>query len=629
MIIREDGNSICFSNDYMSLIIGKDGKAKSLKSASFDDELLYDCETPVFTVTQGRYFDNELKLMHTSREITVSCNGIRLENNCLVASFSPIPYEAVIEVKDKGSYFVFTLKDFIISEKVYGGLLLAKPPATAFRFLQLHLKERKYFGEWMNVCHDDNVSVALMGTEPHTGIGSEKTKSGRLMYSEARKGIRFKGCSSVLIVSDKNSFLGKVEAFENDFSLPKGVKARRSDKINASAYFVSDATPENIDEHIAWAKKGGFSMMLMYYTCFVKEEGGYLYCGNYDLRDEYKNGLSDIRDMLIKIKSHGITPGFHFLHSHIGLKSRYFTPEADHRVMLRQPLTLSREINESDTEIYVDTYPYETDLPEKCRLLRFGTELISYESCTDTFPYCYKGCVRGYNGTKAQSHPKGSGGGVVFVSEFGGTSGYIDQNSSLQDEVAEKIAEICNQGFKFIYFDGSEGVNAPYDYQIPLAQYRVYKKLKEEPLYCEAAAKGHFSWHMLSGGNAFDVFPTDIFKEMINKYPLYESPRMQMDFTRLNFGWWAYFEDSRPDVFEYGTSHACGFDCPVSIQSSLERFRNNPKTDENFEVIRRWEEIRRKKLLTDEQKKMLRDPNREFTLIMNSSGEYELKEIKF
>ena len=143
MIIREDGNSICFSNDYISLIIGKDGKAKSLKSASFDDELLYDCETPVFTVTQGRYFDNELKLMHTSREITVSCNGIRLENNCLVASFSPIPYEAVIEVEDKGSYFVFTLKDFIISEKVYGGLLLAKPPATAFRFLQLHLKERK------------------------------------------------------------------------------------------------------------------------------------------------------------------------------------------------------------------------------------------------------------------------------------------------------------------------------------------------------------------------------------------------------------------------------------------------------------------------------------------------------
>ncbi len=627
MLIREDEKNIYLENRYMSLIIGKDGKAKSLKSASSDEELLSDKKTPLFTVTQDRYYNNELKLMHTSREVTHPTEKIILRDNMLLASFSPIPYKALIEVTDKENYFLFTLRDFIIDYEDYCGLLLPKPPATAFRFLQLHLKEKKYFGEWMNVCHDDGTAVAVMGTEPHTRIGSEKTDSGVILFSDAVKGRKFKGCSSVLIVSEKDSFLNKVEAFEEDFSLPDGVKSRRSDMINASAYFVSDATPDNIDEHIYWAKKGGFRMMLMYYTCFTKEEDGYSLCGNYDLRDEYKNGLSDIKALLEKIKSHGIIPGFHFLHSHIGLKSRYFTPEADRRIMLRQALTLERKISEKDREIFVDTMPIETDLPYECRLLRFGTELIHYESCTDTYPYCFKGLIRGYNGTRAQSHEKGCGGGVVYVSEYGGTSSYCDQNSSLQDEIAEKIAEIYNQGFQFIYFDGSEGVNAPFDYQIPLAQYRVYKKLKEKPLFCEAAAKGHFSWHILSGGNAFDIFPTDKFKAMINKFPLKEAENMKMDFTRVNFGWWGYFDDSRPDVFEYGTSHAAGFDCPVTIQSNLEKFRNNPESDENFEVLRRWEEVRKNKMLSEKQKELLRAPDREFTLILNSSGEYELKEL--
>ncbi len=627
MFIREDEKNIYFENSYISLIMGKDGKGKSLKSIQSEEELLSDDCTPLFSVTQDRYYNNELKLIHTSREITDESDGIRLENGLLFVSFAKIPYEAVIEVTDKESYFVFTLKDFFVPDKAYNGLLLANPPATRVRLLQLHLKEQKYFGEWMNVSYSDSTAVALMGTSPEADIGNEKTKDGRLIFSDAVKGIRLRGLSSVLIVSEKDSFLDKVDAFEEDFSLPRGVKSRKSVMINRSAYFVSDATPENIDEHIMWAKKGGFRLMLMYYTCFFKEEG-YYYNGDYDFRDEYKNGLADIKTMLDKIKANGITPGFHFLHSHIGLKSRYFTPEADHRVMLRQRLTTAKPVSKDDTVIFVDEIPFETELPEKCRILRFGTELISYKSCTDTYPYCYKGCKRGFNGTMAHDHPAGTGGGVVFISEYGGYSGYIDQNSSLQDEIAEKIAEVYNQGFQFLYFDGSEGVNAPFNYQIPLAQLRVYNKLKEKPLFCEAAAKGHFSWHILSGGNAFDIFPTDIFKAMIKKYPVYEAPKMQMDFTRINFGWWGYFEDSRPDVFEYGTSKAAGFGCPVSIQSNLENFRNNPRTDKNLEVLRRWEEVRVNNLLSEEQKKMLQDPDREFTLIKNSSGEYELNELR-
>ncbi len=626
MAVYEKGSLIFLENEHIRFCVGTDGKAVSLTVKATGQEMLADSDTPLFTVTQDRFFHNELKLMYSARKITVVSDSISYENGCLIAGFSPLPYKAVIEVKDMGDYFLFSLSDFNASIEEYGGILIALPPAVELRFLQLHLRETKYFGEWMNVCHDDETALAVMGTSPYAVISNEKTRQGRILFADAKKGLRFKGCSAVLVVGKKSELLDKVSRFEYDFKLPRGVESRRSDKINASAYWVYDATPENIDEHIKYAVQGGFTMMLMYYTCFVKEKGGYLLCGNYDLRDEYKNGLSDIGKMLHKIKEHGITPGFHFLHSHIGLESRYFSPSADHRVMLRQALTLARDISEYDTEIVVDQYPFETELHDSCRLLRFGTEIIHYESCTDTPAYTYKGCIRGYGNTTAQPHSVGTGGGVVYVSEFGGTSGYCDQNSSLQDEIAEKIAAIYNQGFRFIYMDGSEGVNAPYEYQIPMGQLRVYEKFNEPPLYCEAAAKAHFSWHILSGGNAFDIFPTDIFKSMIDKYPLSEVSEMQMDFTRLNFGWWGIFPDSRPDVFEYGTSHAVGCDCPVTIQSNLENLKNNHRTKDNLEVLRRWEDVRLKKLLTQEQKEKIREKGREFILLLNGKGEYELTE---
>ena len=621
MQIYEDSKSIVLQGDSFCFVAGKDGTAKSLKIGN-GEELLSDSETSLFSVTQERFFNNELKLMHPSKNTTLQSDGLRLLDGCLVASFSLIPYEAVIKVEDKGSYLLFTLDDFIVPDSAYPGLSIAKPPAVKVRFLQLKLREKKYFGEWLNVSHDDDTAVAVTGTKPDIFIGNEKEKDGRILYAEAVKGLSFKGSQAALFVCDKNRFLDNMKAFEEDFSLPNGVKNRKNEKLNASVYWVYDATPENIDEHIKYAVQGGFSMMLMYYTCFFREEGGYGLCGNYDLRDEYTNGFDDIRKMLRKLDSHGITPGLHFLHSHIGFQSRYFTPEADYRVMHRQMLSLCRDLDENATELYVDNYPLEPDLPENCRILRFGTELMHYESCTDTPPYCYRGLVRGYNGTKAQRHTRGTYGGVVFASEYGATSGYCDQNSSLQDEIAEKIAEVYNLGFRFVYMDGSEGVNAPYEYQIPVAQHRVYSKFTEEPLFCEAAAKGHFSWHMLSGGNAFDVFGTDIFKAMIDKYPLSEAPVVQMDFTRINFGWWAFFADSRPDVFEYGLSHGAGYDCPVTIQSHLDRMADNARINDNLEVFRRWEYVRRNGLLSDEQKKLLREPGREFILLKN----YELQE---
>jgi len=334
--------------------------------------------------------------------------------------------------------------------------------------------------------------------------------------------------------------------------------------------------------------------------------------------------------MLDKIKAEGIIPGVHFLHSHIGRNSQYVTPIPDYRLNTVKSFNLSENLGRDDTTVFVEQNPEESVMEEGCRVLKVGTELISYESFTTIPPYKFTGCVRGIDKTTVNSLSKGEVIGILDVSEFGATSVYINQQTSLQDEIAEKIANIYDAGFQFIYFDGSEGVNSPFGINVALAQYRVFKRLVPQPLFAEGAAKSHFSWHMLSGGNAFDIFRPEVLKEETRKWPAEEASRMRQDFTRINFGWLGYWAPdettigTQPDMLEYVTSLAAAWDCPISIHSNLKAFAAHPRTEDNLEVIRRWEEVRAGRWLTKEQKKQLQNVNQEHHLLLNEHSQFEL-----
>jgi len=75
---------------------------------------------------------------------------------------------------------------------------------------------------------------------------------------------------------------------------------------------------------------------------------------------------------------------------------------------------------------------------------------------------------------------------------------------------------------------------------------------------------------------------------------------------------------------EYGTSRAAAWDCPATIQMNLEKLDAHPRTKDNLEVMRRWEDVRAKNWLTQAQKEMLKDTSQEHILLINEQGEYEL-----
>lgn len=618
-------NDIIIENDHMRLVVGGDCIVKSLVHKPTGEECLAQGEEiALFSVTQERPFNNEVKLAHPNKRTTFQANRIRREGNKLITGFEIIPYEAVVEIEEKPMYICFTLADFIVKPTDYPGLRMTPPPVVEMRILQLPIKNKSRFGEWLNVSFDDHVAVNVLAVTPHAKIESERRKGYRVLTADAIRDIKLKGTKAALITCATDRLLDAIETLEEDYGLPKGVKSRRDPRINRSAYWSGNLTPENVDEHIRYAKQGGFSCMLLYYTCVFKESGGYRLNGNYDYRPEYPNGKEDLKKMLDKIKAAGITPGLHFLHTHIGTQSRYVTPVADHRLNLTRRFTLAKPLGQDDTVVYVEQNPEGTVMDEPCRILKFDGELISYESY-EVEPNRFIGCKRGVYGTIIQSHPVGLMGGILDVSEFGGTSVYLDQNSGLQDEVADKIADAYNAGFEFVYYDGSEGTNPPYEFHVPNAQYRVYKKLNPAPIFTEGAAKAHFSWHFLSGGNAFDIFQPHEFKEKIREFPAEEAPRMQQDFTRLNFGWWYFWAPkTQPDMYEYGTSRAAAWDCPATMMENLSAFKVHPRLDDILEVTRRWEDVRAKNWLTAEQKKELQNLEQEHILLINEKGDYEL-----
>lgn len=629
----DNRTDIIIENEIFKLTIGSNAEAKSLIVKSSGEEcLMHETGIKAFTVTQERPYNNEVKLAYPNKRRTFRADTVYWhDENSLAIGFEIVPYQAVISIDITPQYVRFALKDFIIEPNAYPSYMkITPPPATEICILQLPVRNRAHFGEWLNVVWDNDISVNILATDEFAQIDSEERKGYHILRANAVKDIKFKDAGAALIASETDHLLDKIGQIEEDYSLPKGVKSRRSDLMNASYYWAANLNPTTLEQHLKYAKMGGFRLMLVYFTSF-EDNIGLRKIGNFEFNKQlYPNGKEDLSHILARIKKEGIISGVHFLHSNIGRSSKYVTPIPDYRLNIVKSFNLSRSLDKNSTVIYVDQNPEGITIAEGCRVLRAGTELISYENYTTTYPYMFTGCERGIDKTTINSLPEGAVIGLMDVSEYGANSIYIDQHTSLQDEVAEEMARIYETGFEFIYFDGSEGVNPPFNYTVPLAQYRVFKRLKPDPLFSEGAAKSHFSWHMLSGGNAFDIFPPEYLKTAIGKYPADEAPRMRNDFTRINFGWLGYVlpdintVGTQPDMLEYATSKAAAWNCPISLQANLQRFTEHPRTTDNMEVLRRWEKARADHWLTSDQKKMLENMDQEYHLLINEQHQFEL-----
>lgn len=632
---------VVVETDDFRLTVGADAKAKSLIVKATGEECLAPGDgTPLFTATQDRPFNNEIKLIRPNKRTVYPATSLRRDGDFLIAGFAHRQYEAKVRVRAAARYAAFELAGFICDRKTtYDYLQMDIPPVASFRVLQLPVRDRRNFGNWLNAVWDEKAAVCVAGASPHPDVDHEPGNGRKILFAELMHGIRLRGgCAALIAAPGREAFLDAMDAFERDFNLPRGVASRRGPDVNEPIFHTSGFAPSQIDELLGYARKGGFRLMTFGYADVVKEKGSWRLCGDYDWRDDYPGREADLRKMLAKVKAAGLKPGLHTLHSHIGLESRYVTPVADPRLNKTRRFTLVTPLaaDTNVTEITVQEPTVDTVMHPPCRILQFGGELLSYESYTTEPPYRFLGVKRGAHGTRVTAHPRGEVGGILDVSEFGSPgSCYLDQNSDLQDEVARKIANIYNCGFEYVYLDGSEGVNRPFNYHVANGQYRYWKLLKPEPSFGEGAAKTHFGWHMLAGANAFDCFPLPVFKEKIAEFPCAQAPISWQDMSRVDFGWWYLYRPSggakpsigtQPDMWEYAVSKTVAWDCAASVLMSLHALRSHPRTDDLLAVMRRWADARRAGRVTEAWKLRLRDTAKEFHLVEDGTGGVDLVE---
>ena len=285
--------------------------------------------------------------------------------------------------------------------------------------------------------------------------------------------------------------------------------------------------------------------------------------------------------------------------------------------------------NAAQTTIDVEENPEGCDLDSAVKVLKLEDELMEYGSYTTERPYRFLGCRRGALGTRARPHRSGRKFGLL--GEVAGVVGVYDQKTGIQEEVARRLGKLYGQaGFRFAYFDGAEDVPPPYWFNVSRAQWLTWNQLKPRPLFAEGACKSHFSWHILTRGNAFDIFRPEVMKDATRAHPGEEAPRIAKDFTGLNYGWIDYWEPSaetigtQPDMLEFVTSRAAAWDCPISFRGRLELFSRHPRTPDNLEVLRRWEEVRVSRWLTPARREALKNLDQEHTLLLTAAGEFEL-----
>lgn len=618
---------IVLENGGMKLTIGDDGTVRSLVHKVTGEECIQaGVDAPVCVITQYRPYDNENFLMFPAKPRSFPANKARMSGDTLLVEFTDTYDIAKIKVDITPYYMAFRLVDRDYRIEDYG--VKRKTELDEFTLMQLPLKPRERFGEWLNVVWDDSVAVALVGTEPTTFIDSRRERDNITLLGKTLTDVKLYDSGTALFATAPDSVLTHMAFLEEDFDMPRGVKSRLSEDYPKSYYELRDVTLDNIDRNIELAKKAGLRTMVVYYFDFAKA------CGHFEWRDEYPGGMDDLREICRRITAAGLIPGIHIHYSKIAVNDPYINDgHPDRRGAVVSRYTLSRPVTADSDTIWVEEIPENVRMEDGRRLLQLDDELIMFTDVRKRRPYAFTGCRRGQYNSAAAPHQAMSEARHLDVDDWP-LFIRVDQNTGIQREIAERLGEIyADCGFRFVYFDGAEDVPMPYWYNVSRSQLEVYNAMHPAPLFAEGAQKSHYGWHILSRGNAFDIFPPERIRPAMRRYTLRCAEQVASDFTSVNFGWVNYLAPSektigmQPDMFDYICSKALAWDSPISLVANVPEIEKHPRTDDNLLAINLWEALKLDKTIDPELKRLMRDPDREFTILPRKGNKVDIFEV--
>ena len=105
---------IRIENSRFVLTLSDDCVAQSLVVKATGQECLQ-APTALFTLTQDRPYNNEIKLIYPNKQTTFPANRIRREGNRLTVGFELVAFEAVIDLQETEDFIVIHLNKRILA----------------------------------------------------------------------------------------------------------------------------------------------------------------------------------------------------------------------------------------------------------------------------------------------------------------------------------------------------------------------------------------------------------------------------------------------------------------------------------------------------------------------------------
>jgi len=380
-------------------------------------------------------------------------------------------------------------------------------------------------------------------------------------------------------------------------------------------YLIASFSERTIDEMLRYTKRGNLATLY--------HPGPFKSWGHFELkRGFFPHGVKGLKACVAKARKLGIRIGAHTLTNFINTNDPYVTPVPDKRLARTGSSRLVADVDADAKEIPVASREYfDNKKANWLRTVTIGQELIRYGPVSEGNPPKLRECQRGAFGTKATPHKKGDEVAKLLDHPYK----VFFPNYEMQHEIAVHLAKLFNEsGMTHMDFDGHEGcwASGHGDFAVEMFAKVFYDHL-ERPVYNGSSVSKHFYWHINTALNWGEPWYAG-FRASQADYRFNNQPLLARNYLPQMLGWFAMRRETTLADIEWMLARCAGYDAGFALASDIRALQKNPQTGQILDAIREWEHARQAAAFSEEQRKRLRDPAREFHLAKTADGTWQL-----
>ena len=527
-----------------------------------------------------------------------------------------------------------------------------RPSRLTLARLAVNLSRR--VGRRLAAGWDDEYALGLAALNLQTEASAHRAGEAAELAAATQDGPgpRLEGAAAALVGAPPSEYREILRRLAAEFDLPRNEGDGRPSKelpLARQSYWFLTFGEADADRVVDLCRKTGFRQVMMNSGSWCRTVGHYTFHTG-----RYPDGPESLRRTVARLHENGILVGMHAFASKVSKTDAYVTPVPDRRFLVDRSAALAAPVGPADREIRVSgdlrDWPGSPAAAQKeweggvakHQEAILDDEIVRYraigpEGRWDTF----LGCERGAWGTRPAAH--GAGTVARHYAVDGCIDGYIiDQETTLLDEVAARLAEIFNAcGFDMVYFDGGEDVDRRrFPYYVSKFQDAAMRRFRRRPLVHMGTILTHNLWHSFTRSGTVDTYLNTIHGRLLAGGTVDRWPTVREHIDRSvdyllsvgedmmpgELGWFGIWprgdrtDGLQLDEIEYLMARSLAYDAPVSLQASFAQMEKHPLTPGVLEIVRVYEGLRAAGGVGEVEARRLRQKGKDHLLILGGAG---------